>query len=260
VRTVSALNEDYRAALTFTTGTLRQWPALRKWQICPGEDEAHDLVVRSWREAKPVARVLEETRIRHQDKLLTKLIESAQEFLDQQDKRLGLAWAGAVETRGYKSMPVSGQRLYGALHVKAAHPGRYGGPNVLMSHLLAVDFIEALYGRRYSPRAITAAMRHLVDAELVYVVVGTKYGDDLRPARNQIRATIYNLLPAGKNFIKPLCAEGLYEVDGRPRLPVETMDRLIRQRQASPEKGKLYAPVPDADPELLAILNGDDLK
>ena len=252
--------EDYpSSAVKFTTAQLRLFPGLLKWYMHPGEDEGHDEIARQWAASESVSAELEGVSPRHHEKFLTGLLEAAKAFHEEQDARLAGTWERATAVPAFSALPVPAQRLYGALHAKGAHPGKYGGPNQLMSHLLAVDFIEALYGRRYTPPTVTAAMRHLKREEFVYVVVGQKYGDGSRPARNAVRATVYDLLPAGSHFIKPFSGEGLYKVDSRPRLPAETVERLIPARQSDPERGKAVKPLPPADPAHLALLNGDDL-
>jgi hypothetical protein len=240
--------------LVHTIVTLVRFPHLRKWYLSLGEDDAHDEIVRQWIESPAIQAKLPDREARAA-RYLMRLLDAATERIESDDERLRDVWNYVVTTAEWKALPEPARWLYRALHAKAAYPGRYGGPRVLMSHRLAVKFIVELGGREYTPRTMTAAMKALTGAGLATVDIGASYHDGNRPA--SIKATEYDLLPSTGYFTKLSRAGQLCEVDSRaaeprPRLAEEAVEQVITGHQADPEAGDRKAAGPEPEPVVLS--------
>lgn len=207
-------------ALRVTINVLRTHPRFPEWYRSPGQDTAHDLVVRMWRSDPAVARgapLAAEGTSRH-NRYLAGLVDAAERFLEDQDEALAHAWAYVTTSAAWPGLPQSARDFYLVLHGKAAEPGQAGGPHVAMAHRVMLTMAEHLTGRRYSLPTVTNARVALVKAGVVTAEVGRRH-----PASPgaRCRSTVYNLLPEPLVSELVLCArEGLVksEIDApRPR-------------------------------------------
>jgi hypothetical protein len=274
--------ESSHEALAVTIALLRVCP----WLETSWRSGKHDHAVCRWLEHHAVSRAVDEVRARRQDKFLGGLLDAAQRRLEDEQEQLGTAWGYVTGTSAWPALPQAARELYGALHAKARHGGRFGGPEQLVSHRLACDVIDALYGTRYKPGSISYASKHLLAVGFVAITPGRPYPSGGRRPQS-VRATVYGLLPGSllrciasldKALPRPqrLCQKRIIAEacpscppcpeageDGRPRLPDEVIERMIDARQRWPWDDEKPEPQSGLSPEwnaaLIAMLEVDDI-
>jgi hypothetical protein len=219
-------SSPYGEALKHTVAVVCRYRNLRKWLGQQGQDPAHDLITREWRECPAITNWLtgrDGPKYRHWENQLNKIIDSAERFLEQEDEKLAWAWSDATSTEAWLKLPQSARDLYEALHAKAAERSSWGGPEVLMVHRLAIDLIKSRTGRQYQLSNITYARVRLIEQGFLTAEVG----------RGKNRGTTYNLLPhlfrtrqspAGGVLSSKEAEEGL------PRPKMSDQDRAVFRR------------------------------
>jgi hypothetical protein len=149
----AAKSGGLKHAITVT----RRHRDLEKWAQHPGEDSAHDEVVRAWRQHPATMAALRTVRPGKDDSPMAAwLLDAALRCIEDDDLLLRVAYA--CITGGERWQAVCGSPradVYDALHAKAASLTRYGGQEVLCPQLLAADLIRHLRGRDRSLSSIT---------------------------------------------------------------------------------------------------------
>lgn len=184
------LNREARSssALACTIAQTRLHPDLLGWFRHPGEDTAHDEIVRQWGEQ---AVKLGRPRSRDAEKELAKLLSAAKRFLEEEDERLAAVYAFVTSRPEWAALPRSARHVYDALHAVARTEGRLGGPSVAQSHRMLLAVMEARGNPYKSLATVTKARVELVRHGFIDAEAGKPWSE----SDGQTISTIYHLLP-----------------------------------------------------------------
>lgn len=185
--TSAARSAGLRYAITVT----RRHRDIEEWAQHPGEDSAHDEVVRAWRQHPATMAALRTVRPGKDDSPVAAwLLDAALRCLEDDDLLLRVVYACITGSERWQDVPHARRDLYDALHAKAASRGRFGGAEVLCPHLLAIDLVRHLHARERPLSGITHARVGLVRSGVLTAVVGEKW-----TRGEKSRGTVYTLLP-----------------------------------------------------------------
>jgi hypothetical protein len=202
----------YGSALTAAHCALRKQPKLL--QICRltrGGILAHE-----WTHDPAVSDYLGTVKPHRQAEAALRLLGRARQHMEGELARLRARYARITATGKFRSLPEVAQRCFHVLHARALDPAD-GGPDVMASVRVLAAAIAEVYGREYSPRAISYGVRCLEEAGLLTITHGVAYN-----GRDKAVASIYHLLsgePDAAYFTSPEpgCGDRACEAEASPQ-------------------------------------------
>jgi len=202
----------YGPALAVAHRELRSEPKLQ--QICCAM--RHGILAHPWTRDPAVADYLAGIKPHRRAEAALRLLATARKRMNGELDQLHRLHSVITGTAEFARLPEVAQRCFHILHARALDP-MDGGPNVKASVRVLAGTIAEVYGREYSPRAISYGVRCLAEAGFLVITHGIAYKGIERAV-----ASIYHLLrgaAAAAYFTSPEPGGGMRacEVESAPQ-------------------------------------------